>query len=618
MTACSGQATLEPSAVPATATPVESVPEPTAPPEPTPTPLQANTAAAAPQPVAFSYATPDSQGLSTEALERLVQVVRGYVEEDKIVGAELVVIKNRQIVLHEVMGWRDRDAEIPMARNTLFNIRSMTKPVIGTAIQMLVDEGKLALDDKVSEYLPAFDNAKSGKITIEHLLTHRSGLPLSLLSSLADYANIQQIAQKAGEHGPDFAPGTGFQYSDAGSDVLGAILEKAAGVSIDEFLEQRILSPLSMNDTITLIDKDDPRTGRICSAYIGSKGDWSRFWSPSDKPIYPFAMGSQSLYGTPVDYARFLAFWMDGGKLGEQQHLSPQAIERALAPVSDMDYPTTFPGLKMRYGQMWILYTDADAPDGAKPVVFGHSGSDGTWAWAWPELDLMVLYFTQSRGQATGIGLEAEIDRLLINPGAAEQVADVPEAYAPYLGTYTAHSGPLMNREFTVLEQNGHLAIDLPEQFVVELEPPDEEGKWRFAIDDSIAVSFEQDETGEASAMRIHQAGETLELPRGAASPEPELDLEEVQKYLGFYHDKEAGHNVQVLIHNDRLAIEIPESLVMLELFPPDEDGKWYVRLNPTMAISFNASGDGRIESFTAHTPQGNFLRPRVEGQELE
>ena len=115
MTACSGQATLEPSAVPATVTPVESVLEPTAPPEPTPTPLQANTAPAAPQPVAFSYATPDSQGLSTEALERLVKVVQGYVEEDKIVGAELVVIKNRQIVLHEAVGWKDRDAEIPMA-----------------------------------------------------------------------------------------------------------------------------------------------------------------------------------------------------------------------------------------------------------------------------------------------------------------------------------------------------------------------------------------------------------------------------------------------------------------------------------------------------------------------
>ncbi len=616
--ACGPTATPAPTAIQATTAPGEGVPEPAARAATTPAPLEAEAVVAAREQAAFTYADPESQGLSAEALKQLADVVRGYVADDIIVGAELVVIKNRRIVLHEAIGWKDRDDEMPMEPNTLFNIRSMTKPVIGTAIQMLVDEGTLALDDRASEYLPAFDNYKSGEITIEHLLTHRSGLPLSLLTSLAGYSSIQEIARQAGLHGPDFEPGTDFQYSDTAADALGAILAKASGVSIDEFLEKRIIGPLAMNDTITLVDKDDPRTRRICSAYIGSKGDWSRYWSPGDEPIYPFAMGSQSLYSTPIDYARFLALWMDGGQSGERRLLSPEAIERALTPVSEAKMPTGFPGLRVDYGQMWMVYVSAEAPDGAEPLAFGHNGSDGTFAWAWPELDLMVLYFTQSRGQATGIRLETEINRLLINPGAEEAVTDVPEEYELYLGTYTALSGPLMYQEFTVLVQNGHLAVSLPGQLVVELEAPDEKGKWRFTIDDTVAVSFERDGAGTVTTMKIHQARETFELPRGTAPPEPELDLEAVQKCLGFYRDEEAGHNVEVLIHNDRLAIKVPDTLVILELYSPDQEGKWHVRLNPAVAISFNESEDGRVESLTAHTPEGEFVRPRVEAQDSE
>jgi len=160
-----------------------------------------------------------------------------------IVGAEMVVIKNRRIVLHEAVGWKDRDDEIPMERNTLFNIRSMTKPVVGTAVQMLVDEEKLALDDRAAEYLPSFDNEKSGEITVEHLLTHRSGLPLTLLTKWPDYKGLQEIAKEAGEHGPAFEPGTDFGYSDSGSDSLGAVLEKASGISPLSKRWQRTAAP---------------------------------------------------------------------------------------------------------------------------------------------------------------------------------------------------------------------------------------------------------------------------------------------------------------------------------------------------------------------------------------
>jgi CubicO group peptidase (beta-lactamase class C family) len=585
----------------ASPTPTEVAPEPTA------------TATTRVQ-VAFSYASPESQGLSAEAPEQLADMVRGYVEGDKIVGAELLVIKNRQVVLHKAVGWKDRGDEIPLERNTLFNIRSMTKPVMGTAIQMLIEEGKLALDDPVAKYLPSFDNEQSGDITVEHLLTHRSGLPLTMIAaSFGEFDSLRALADGAGERGPDFEPGTAFQYSDTGSDVLGALVEVISGVPLQQFVQERILDPLGMADTVTLIEADDPRTDRIASLYFGGQGEWSRIWSPTaDEPLYPFAMGSQSLYTTPLDYARFLAFWMDSGRIGDQQLLSAQAVERALTSVSDSKLPGSFPGLRLDYGQMWIVYVPRDALEGkGEMALFGHSGSDGTWAWVWPDLDLMVLYFTQSRGQGTGIGLEDKIDHLLIHPGREE--VEVPDELEPYLGTYTALSGPLMYKQFEVLVQNGRLAVNLPEQIVVELEPPDDEGKWAFSIDNSIAVSFVQDETGQVTALKLYQAGKVYKVPRGKAPSEPELALEDVQKYLGIYYEPEQDHNVEVVFQNGRLGIKVPDVLVILELYPPDEEGKWHLCLNPEIAISFNESQDGHVESFTSHTPEGDFVQPRVE-----
>ena len=276
--ACDGRATPEPTAS-SQPTPTQeqaTIPRPTL--EPTAIPKSPQTQ----EPISFPYAKPESVGLLSKALEQLADTVRGYFEKDMIVGAELVVTKNRQIVLHEAIGWKDRDEQIPMERNTLFNIRSMTKPVVGTAIQMLIDEGKLALDDRAGEFLPAFDNELSAGITIEHLLTHRSGLPYSLAtgddlaSKYREYASIQEMAQQAGEHGPDSEPGTTFLYSDAGAESLGAILEEASGVTIDAFLEERILGPVSMTDTITLIDKADPRTKRIASSPSSSRALVSR------------------------------------------------------------------------------------------------------------------------------------------------------------------------------------------------------------------------------------------------------------------------------------------------------------------------------------------------------
>ncbi len=604
----------EPEAAPTLAPPV-SMATPTTEPSPTATVATEPTPADVTEPVAAEVSD-QAESIAPEALVELSQIVEGFVADGKVVGAELAVIQDRQVLLHEVYGWNDQERATPLDIDALYNIRSMTKPIVGTAVLMLVDEGKLALDDRVADYLPAFDNEASGDITVEHLLTHRSGLPLSILTSFAGFPTLRSIADAAGEQGPDFPPGSDFQYSDTGMEVLGALVEVVAGMPLDQFLQERILDPLQMNDTLTLVDSQDPRAGRIASAFIGNPGSWSLFWQAGDEPIYPFTMGSQSLYSTAMDYARFLAFWMDGGQVDGRPLLSQEAVARALTPVSDAGMPGGFPGLRLDYGQTWIIYVSRDAPEGdGEMALFGHSGSDGTWAWAWPDRDLMVLYFTQSRGQGTGIGLEGDLYRLLIDPSAETVVEEIPDELKSYLGSYVATTGPLMFRPFEILVQNGKLAVNVPEQIVIELLDPDEDGLWRLALDPSIAVSFVQDDAGDVLTMNWHQGGEQFEIPRGEMPEEPPLDLAAVEKYLGLYdrpEDPDAGP-VEVLVHNGHLAVKVPEAMVILELFPPDAEGRWIMRLNPSVSISFQEDDAGNVVSFTSHAPDEDVVRPRAQ-----
>lgn len=471
----------------------------------------------------FSEATPESQGLSAAAVGRIADEVREYVKNGTIVGGELLILKNRKKILHETFGDRDREEKRPMARGTIFNIRSMTKPLTGVAVQMLADEGKLRLDDPVSRYLAGFDNDQSRKITIAQLLEHRGGLPLTIMTGLLDrYPDLQAQAAAVGKKGPQFNPGEKFWYSDAGSDAAAAIVEHVSGRTFDRFVADRILLPLGMVDSFFLSKADDPRKQRVASLYIGSPGRWARFWTPENTPIYPFAWGSQSLYSTPTDYARFLAMWMDGGIAGDKRLLSAEAISRIQTPVSamkslgsDEPYPTGFFGLKPHYGQMAILYAPNERMARSDVKAFGHSGSDGTAAWAFPQHDLIVCYFTQSRGQVSIARLETTIQEALLE---REVAADAPASLRPYLGTYYANFGSFKDAPFQIVFRCGKLGLDIPNELIYELEEPEKDGKWKLAMNRAASISFRTDAEGKITALTLHKPKASFELSREKAT----------------------------------------------------------------------------------------------------
>ena len=226
--------------------------------------------------------------MKDEALELLGKHLESLVQNDEIVGGELHVIKEGKTILHQAFGWADRQEQRQLQLNSIYCVRSMTKPLVGTAIQMLIDEGKLSLGQSVAEILPSFDRPETKHITIRHLLGHSSGLPFSTIQRpLREYASINDVASEASQAKLEFEPGTSFQYSDAGSDVLGAVVATITELSPEEFIQQRILTPLVMQDSFTELPSDDLAKSRIPSAYSGGTGDWERHWHRDDEPIFP-------------------------------------------------------------------------------------------------------------------------------------------------------------------------------------------------------------------------------------------------------------------------------------------------------------------------------------------
>jgi CubicO group peptidase (beta-lactamase class C family) len=504
----------------------------------------------------FPPAKPEEVGVSPAALDAMMREVRRWIADDKAVGAEIHVIKNRRTILHEGVGFADREEKKPVVPNTLACIRSMTKPLVGTAIQMLVEEKKLSLDDPVSKFLPSFANEKSRAITVRHLLEHMAGFRYTTMDKGLDaYRSARDVADQAGGIGPAFPPGTAFSYSDADTETLTAILEIVAGAPAAMFVQKRVLDPLGMSDTYPVLGASRPDRSRVSSAYAGSAGAWTKYWAHGDPPIFKYFLGSQSAHSTTTDYARLLAMWMDLGKVGDRRILSEDSVRRALTGSMPMLFPgdppghtpefgTVLPPKKIFYGQHWMVWTtESKRPDGALPT-FGHGGSDGTGAWAFPEQNLIVLYFTQSRGGLTSLEFEDLIPPLLglEPPKAAAEASKRPSdaEIAALLGGYhDDESGTFP----WVVRQGERVAIEFPGQGVLALDWPDASGSWKALAVPGMAVKFDRDDAGAVVSITLLQGEAHGTLPR----LKPVADLPSVDAVLALRREKNGGERLDRL-----------------------------------------------------------------------
>jgi CubicO group peptidase (beta-lactamase class C family) len=354
------------------------------------------------QDVTLTQGKPEDVGMSPAILQGGVQLYRDAVERGDLVGAVLLVAKDGKVVLHEAVGWRSKGKGLPMERNTMFRMASNTKPTIATAIGILVQEGKLSYDDPVRDYIPSFDNYRSGFIQIRHLLNHTSGFRIGSLflepytqpsAEHPDAPTLQLEVAKYGPVGAEVVPGTSYSYSNPGFNTLGALVEIASGQSLESFLDQRIYTPLAMSDSYNheVADKLEGKLSRMGAVHYqrdSVSGEWIPEWQPGDPPQVPFVRASGGMISTAMDYAAFCQMFLNHGIYGGTRILEERTVER-------MTSDSYFAGgefdpersARVGYGMGWVVARDG---------TFSHTGSDGTAAWVDPERDLIVLVLTQT------------------------------------------------------------------------------------------------------------------------------------------------------------------------------------------------------------------------------
>lgn len=321
-----------------------------------------------------------------------VDLLRDAVEDDAIRGAVVLVAQHGKIVLHEAVGYRDKDKGLPMTRETVFHVASNTKPVIAAAVLLLAEEGKLGLDDEVGRSLPAFANEKCQGMTIRHLLNHTSGLriPTLVLKPLSANPTLQTEVARFAAVGPEQKPGTTYSYNNPGYNTLGALIEVASKQPLERFLDERFYRPLGMMSTA---HRDRPGLVERRAVITPRRdGVWRVTYRPGDAPELPFVRGSGGMLTTAADYAQFLQMFLNEGLHNGKRLLKPESVRLATSPQTQPLRSRTEPARETgTYGLGWFV-----DPEG----VYSHGGSDGTFAWVDPRYGVVGILFTQSPGGA--------------------------------------------------------------------------------------------------------------------------------------------------------------------------------------------------------------------------
>ena len=350
-------------------------------------------------------------GLADEPmLPGIGAAMQEMVAENEIAGAVTVVVTKDKVLHLESTGLADVAAKRPMSPDTLFWIASMTKPITGTAVLTLQDEGKLQVTDPVAKYLPEFAGLKtpSGKpanLTITQLLTHTSGLgeagaaEAKQARTLADLVPLWLAAPM------QYEPGEKWKYTQSGINAAARIVEVVSGLSFDAFLQQRLFDPLRMKDT-TFYPTDAQRD-RLVTAYAKDKDTGAL------EPVPPRAdfgtrdrppQGNGGLFSSAPDYARFCQMLLGGGTFEGRHYLSADAMKFLTTPQTG-DLPTGFfqndtsgqRGANYGWGLgTCILRTPHEGVAAMlSPGSFGHGGAWGTQAWIDPVKGVAYVLMVQ-------------------------------------------------------------------------------------------------------------------------------------------------------------------------------------------------------------------------------
>jgi CubicO group peptidase (beta-lactamase class C family) len=409
-------------------------------------------------------AKPEEVGLSADRLKRVGDLVQRHLTAGSFTGAVALVARNGRIAYHEAYGLMDKEAKKPMVKDGIFRIMSMTKPVVGVAVLMMMEEGKVRLQDPVSKFIPEWKDmvvgmpatapagARGGgaapaaapggrggaqaepryytvpverEVQIRDLLTHTSGVVSGTISNFANRAVAAGPKEKLADYIPrlgkvplEFQPGTRWAYSAAaGFDVLSRVVEVASGMPIDQFVKQRIFDPLEMKDTTYI-----PPTGnaRLVKRYTASASGLQ----PAPDPGFMngiYFSGGGGLFSTAPDYAQFAMMLANGGELGGRRLLSPRLVEL----MGSVFAPDTLPGRPRgeSYGLSVRVVNDPVARNSfLSQGSFGWSGAYGTHFWVDRKEKLIAVVMAQTSNQEFLRDFENMVMQAVVGGGSASSV----------------------------------------------------------------------------------------------------------------------------------------------------------------------------------------------------
>jgi len=357
--------------------------------------------------------SPEDVGMSTEKLARVKPVVQALVDNEKIAGASIIVARKGKIVLFETFGMMDQKAKKPTQPDTIFRIYSMTKPITSVAAMMLYEQGKLKLDVPISKYIPEFKGLKvyseSGKhddqvnqMSIRDLLRHTSGFTYGYFgntavdkmymvrSVLKRESSLQDMINKLSEIPLLNQPRTKWHYG-VSTDVIGYLVQKISGQSLDEFFKKRIFEPLDMKDTAFYVPNE--KVNRFAACYGPRQNGGLKVVDDPAKSQYltqPLLFsGGGGLVSTARDYLRFCQMLLNKGQLDGKRLLSSETVEMmTINQLPDSVKRGENGGFGLGFS---VRLSDGKYPKGE----YGWGGAASTHFWISPRDELIVIALSQ-------------------------------------------------------------------------------------------------------------------------------------------------------------------------------------------------------------------------------
>lgn len=329
--------------------------------------------------------------------KKINESMQRFVDEKEISGAVTLVANDEKILHLSATGLADIESGKSMATDAVFWIASMTKPITGTAVMLMQEEGKLSVDDPVSKYLPEFSGEKAG-ITIKQCLTHSSGLSDVSTQETRGVTTLEALMPLVVGKPLVFPPGSKWQYCQTGINTVARVVEVISHQSFPDFLRERLFVPLGMNDTTFY--PDELRAARVAAAYKRTDDGclekaaitFIGGTSITDQNRYPLANGG--LFSTAEDYSKFAHMILRGGELDGKRYLKAETVTQ-MTSVQSGDLVTGFtPG--NGWGLGWCVIREPQGITATlSPGTFGHGGLFGTQAWIDPIKRRAYLLFIQ-------------------------------------------------------------------------------------------------------------------------------------------------------------------------------------------------------------------------------